>query len=365
MQALEKISVYRLQVPLITPYRLSLGLLKWFDTLIVEIIDRNGETGIGEATVLTGYTEETIEDSWRKAMHIAQLLADAPDSVEPQLTSLVEAFPFTATAFKTALEMLSGSAFLDINQRSTVPLAGLLHSTTEAAIETEMEELLNDGYFTIKVKIGFDPSKDIRLVQAVQNATRGRASIRLDANQGYTAAQAIEFVNAIEPTDIELFEQPCAADDWDAHLAVVRASSIPIMLDESIYGMHDIERAARLKAAAFIKVKLMKLGSLAALAESLQRIKELGMRPVLGNGVACDLGCWMEACVAAKYVDNAGEMNGFLKPRARLLDQPLMFRNGAMIIEPGFRPRLQTIAVRELVQDSIEIPVRKSWAAVQ
>lgn len=360
MHPLEKISVYRLRVPLITPYRLSFGLVKWFDTVIVEIIDRNGEAGIGEATVLTGYTKETIDDSWRTAMHTAQLLADDPDSVASRLTALVETFPFTATAFKTALEMLSGSALLDISDSSTVPLVGLLHATTEAAIETEMEELLNDGFLTIKVKIGFDLSKDIRLVHAVQKTTRGRARIRLDANQGYTAPEAIEFVNSIEPTDIELFEQPCPADDWDSHLAVVRASSIPMMLDESIYGSDDIERAARLKAAAFIKVKLMKLGSLAALAESLERIMALGMRPVLGNGVACDLGCWMEACIAAKHVDNAGEMNGFLKPRARLLDPPLVFREGAIVFEPGFRPHLEISAVREFAVDSIEMSARQS-----
>lgn len=360
MHPLEKISVYRLRIPLITPYRLSFGLVKWFDTVIVEIIDRNGEAGIGEATVLTGYTKETIDDSWRTAMHIAQLLADDPDSVESRLTALVETFPFTATAFKTALEMLSGSALLDISHSSTVPLVGLLHATTESAIETEMEELLNNGYLTIKVKIGFDLSKDIRLVHAVQKTTRGRVQIRLDANQGYTAPEAIEFVNSIEPADIELFEQPCPADDWDSHLAVVRASSIPMMLDESIYGSDDIERAAHLKAAAFIKVKLMKLGSLAALAESLERIKALGMRPVLGNGVACDLGCWMEACIAAKHVDNAGEMNGFLKLHARLLDRPLVFREGAIIFEPGFRPHLETSAVREFAVDSIEMSARQS-----
>ena len=54
----------------------------------------------------------------------------------------------------------------------------------------------------------------------------------------------------------------------------------------------------------------MKLGSLAALARGLERIRELGMEPVLGNGVATEIGCWMEACVARSHIRNAGEMNG-------------------------------------------------------
>lgn len=67
-----------------------------------------------------------------------------------------------------------------------------------------------------------------------------------------------------------------------------------MMLDESIYGLADIEKAARLKAATYVKLKLMKLVTLRALSQAIERIRELGMKPVLGNGVACDPGCWME-----------------------------------------------------------------------
>jgi L-alanine-DL-glutamate epimerase-like enolase superfamily enzyme len=113
-----------------------------------------------------------------------------------------------------------------------------------------------------------------------------------------------------------------------------------MMLDESIYGIDDIDRAAELSAARYIKVKLMKLGTLERLAAAIARIKALGMRAVLGNGVACDLGCWMEACVAARTIDNAGEMNGFLKARSGLLTTPLEFEDGAIVLRTGFAPRL-------------------------
>ena len=42
----------------------------------------------------------------------------------------------------------------------------------------------------------------------------------------------------------------------------------------------------------------MKMGGLASPGSGLARIRELGMEPVLGNGVACEVGCWMEACIA-------------------------------------------------------------------
>jgi L-Ala-D/L-Glu epimerase len=159
-------------------------------------------------------------------------------------------------------------------------------------------------------------------------------------------------VESLDPADIELFEQPCAAGDWGAHLAVARAASVPMMLDESIYGLDDIDRAAELGAARYIKVKLMKVGTLERLAAAIARIKALGMRAVLGNGVACDLGCWMEACVAARTIDNAGEMNGFLKARSRLLTTPLEFDGGAIVLRPGFVPRLDHGRIAPYVLDS-------------
>ena len=126
--------------------------------------------------------------------------------------------------------------------------------------------------------------------------------------------------------------QPCAAADWQSHMEVVRAARVPVMLDESIYGLEEIQRAADLRAARYIKLKLMKLGSMQALGAALERIRALGMRPVLGNGVACDLGCWMEACVAARHIDNAGEMNGFLRAKAGLLTEALEVRAGSLVV---------------------------------
>ena len=339
--ALERIDVHRLRVPLHTPYRLSFGPVEHFDTLIVEVVDRDGRTGLGEATVLTGYTDETIDDAWRIAREFARGLSESAHSDAAAAVVVLGArYPFTATAFGTALEMLQNGAWLRVAQPVRVPLLGLLHAEHEDAIATEFEQLLASGFRTVKVKVGFDALADAKRVKAVQRAVRGRARIRLDANQGYTAEQGVAFVRALEPADIELFEQPCAAGDWEAHLAVARMAPVPMMLDESIYGLPDIERAAELRAARFVKLKLMKCVTLERLAAALERIRALGMQPVLGNGVACDLGCWMEACIAARAIDNAGEMNGWLKARERLLAQPLRVEQGAIVLDPGFEARL-------------------------
>jgi o-succinylbenzoate synthase len=339
----DRIDVHRLCIPLVTPYRLAFGPVDHFDTIVVEITDRDGRVGLGEATVLTGYTDETIDDSWRVARDFASQFSTMDAGLAfDSIATLGARYPFTATAFGSALEMLAGSAALQVRETTRVPVLGLLNAEREEAIAAEFEQLLAAGFRTIKVKVGIDAFRDAQRVRAVQRVVAGRARIRVDANQGYTADEGIAFVEALDPAGIELFEQPCAAGDWDAHLAVARAASVPMMLDESIYGIDDIDRAAELEAARYIKVKLMKLGTLARLAAAIARIHALGMRAVLGNGVACDLGCWMEACIAARAIDNAGEMNGFLKPRSGLLTMPLEFDAGAIVLRPGFAPRLDT-----------------------
>jgi L-alanine-DL-glutamate epimerase-like enolase superfamily enzyme len=368
MYLIEKITLYRLRVPLLVPYRLAFGPVEHFDTIIAEVADREGKVGFGEATILTGYTDETIDDSWRAARQFAARLVGGPPAsgtqgAQREVQQLGCAFPFTATAFGTALEMLAGSELLNLPADASVPLVGLLNAKDEDSMHTEVWQLLDAGYRTIKVKVGFDVGKDIRLVKVVQKVVKGRARIRLDANQGYTAEQGIAFARALDAADIELFEQPCTAGDWDSHLAVARVSPVPMMLDESIYGLADIEKAATLRAAAYIKLKLMKLVTLEGLARALQRIKELGMKPVLGNGVACDPGCWMEGCIAARHIDNAGEMNGFMKPRASLLRDRLEFREGAMRLRAGFSPRLDSAGIEATLVESIVCAPRRVTAA--
>src|SRR3546814_12418659 len=62
------------------------------------------------------------------------------------------------------------------------------------------------------------------------------------------------------------------------------------------------------------------------------------MEAVLGDGLGSEIHNWLEACVARTTVRNAGEFNGFLKPRERLLTPPMPFRDGSLHLPAGYRP---------------------------
>jgi L-Ala-D/L-Glu epimerase len=357
---IERVDVHRLEIPLERPYRLAFGPVTHYDTLVVTVTGRNGRVGHGEATLLTGYTDETIDAGHALARDIArQLPGIASTAACARLASIGERSPFIATAFHTALDMALGHPLLSPAAGTRVAILGLLQGADEAELRDHFARLVADGYRTIKVKVGFDVARDLAALATIQSIVGGRVPIRVDANQGYSAAEAVAFIDAVDPAGIELFEQPCAAGDRDAHRRAAAAAAkagLPLMLDESIYGLADIEAAASEQACRFIKVKLMKFIGIDALARAIGRIRALGMVPVLGNGVACDLSCWMEACVAARFIDNAGEMNGFLKARRTLFAKPLVFVDGAIVLDaaqPALDPDMLAMHVRS--RDSFRI----------
>jgi L-alanine-DL-glutamate epimerase-like enolase superfamily enzyme len=162
--------------------------------------------------------------------------------------------------------------------------------------------------------------------------------MRLDANRAYSEADACRFAATLDPTGIELFEQPCRAEDWEANAKVASASPVPVMLDEPICDLADVKRASEIRNVGFCKLKLKRFGGLDLLREALDTVRKCGMESVLGDGLSSELGCWMEACIARVTTRNAGEFNGFLKPKDRLFARPLQFIAGELVLPAGFTP---------------------------
>jgi hypothetical protein len=119
-------------------------------------------------------------------------------------------------------------------------------------------------------------------------------------------------------------------------------SRVPLMLDEPICALSDIDRAAGIEGVGLCKVKLKRFGSLAALAQAIRHLEARGLGAVLGDGLGAEINCWMEARVADGLIDNAGEFNGFVKirPEARLLAAPLPFAAGEIVLPAGWWPEI-------------------------
>lgn len=341
--SISEVTLRRVDLPLSTPYRLSYRTFETFEPIVVEIRDGDGREGWGEQHISPGSSEETREGGWAFACEFAERLVGLDIETAVETVSQASArSKVAATALVTALEMLTRPAMLETESETRLPLLTPFNAVDASEVAEEVERRLEEGFRTFKIKVGKDVRSDLNRISAIQDAANGRATLRIDANRAFNREDAISFATSIDPQNIALFEQPCAAEDWDANAAVAKFSRVPLMLDEPICAPTDIDRAAGIEGVGLCKVKLKRFGSLAGLEAAINQVKTNGMDAVLGDGLGSEINCWMEACVARRTIDNAGEFNGYLKvrPESRLLETPLGFEMGEMVIPAGFRPQM-------------------------
>ena len=355
---IEKVSLFRLKIPLKRPYKIATAEMKAFDCVIA-LLQAEHLEGLGEAMAdIQGYFWETPEGVWQFAREKGQkILGLSVASAHQFISPFAKDQPCAATPFLTAIEVLSSApALTPPSETRPVPLVGILQATEGKDIEREVQGFISQGYGTLKIKVGFHIDEDIRKVRMAQEAIRGKALIRLDANQGYTFLQAKKLVQNIEPQGIEFLEQPFEEKEWDSMAALAKLSPIPLGLDESIYGIESLEKTVRLSCARFVKFKIMKMGSANALARAIETAKKLGLEVILGNGAAGEISCYHEALISSKMLHRAGEMNGFLKQKESILSRELTTRAGEFILEPDFSLKFDPAKIDRFAVDRVTFP---------
>ena len=352
MASIRRIEVRRLRMPLVKPYRLSYRTFEEFEPFVVLVEGADGTTGFGDAHISPGSSSETREGGWAFiASHAPRMIGLAPDDAKALVLADFAQSKAATTALVSAIEVFEGLELLDVPETTTLPLLTPVGSLIEAEIAVEVETLLAEGFRTFKVKVGKDVEADLARVAIIQRCVRGQATLRLDANRAFSRAQGIAFASRLDPEGIELFEQPCEAEEWEANGAVAAVSPVPLMLDEPICTLSDIARAGDMPRVGFCKLKLKRFGSLERLKEGLDAVRAHGMEPVLGDGLGSEIQGWLEAAVALTTIANAGEFNGFLKPKDRLFENPIPFADGAIRLPANYRPRLDAAALDRFTVD--------------
>jgi L-alanine-DL-glutamate epimerase-like enolase superfamily enzyme len=345
---IEKINLYRFRVPLKRPYKIATAEMKDFDMTVV-VIRAEGHEGLGEAMAgVPGYFWETPDEVWNFALTQSPLLVGLEaEKARTRLLSFKSKNPCAITPFLSGIEMAAGSSILAAPvQAQEVPLVGILQATDKVGVEKEIGHFLSSGCETIKIKVGFDPDKDLAKVKMAQKIIDGKAQIRIDANQGYRFPQAEKFVREIGPEGIEFFEQPLKENEWEAMAALSKISRVPLGLDESIFGMESVEKARELQCCRFVKFKLMKIASAEILAQNIKKCEEYGFGVVLGNGAAGEINCYLEALVASRTTRRAGEMNGFYKQTESILAAPIQSSGSKILLGPGYSLGLNPEKIR-------------------
>lgn len=132
--------------------------------------------------------------------------------------------------------------------RDTIPMiaiGGYYEEPGLPPIEEEIESYLARGMIGMKFKIGrLSPEEDARrLERAVKTAPDGW-TFMVDANQGYTLREAIEFTRiASRFVELRWFEEPCLWPDDRLAMRDVRRTGVPVTAGQteiSHAGMRDL-----------------------------------------------------------------------------------------------------------------------------
>ncbi len=352
MTNIKEVRLRRLRLPLSKPYRLSYRTFNEFEPYVVEVLGDDGSCAFADGHISPGSSGETREGGWSfLRRYLAKLPGRNAETAKELVLAEFEESKVAATACTVALEVLERHPVLAIERDIELPLLTPIGALDKGGIEAEIEEALAAGFRTFKIKVGKDLEGDLQRLGWIQSTTAGRATLRVDANRAYDRDDAIRFAEIVDPEGIELFEQPCEADDWESNAAVAAVGTLPLMLDEPICSLADIERAADIPGVEFCKVKLKRFGSLDQLQAGIDHIYRHDMTPVLGDGLGSEIHSWLEACIASRSITNAGEFNGFLKPTERLFMNPLPFAGGAVQLAKGYWPRLDEDKLERLTVD--------------
>jgi L-alanine-DL-glutamate epimerase-like enolase superfamily enzyme len=146
----------------------------------------------------------------------------------------------------------------------------------------EAKRWIGDGFSCLKIKGGIDVETDIERILEVRRAVGEKIGLRFDANQGYSVAESIEFVDRTRSARLELIEQPTAKGEPDLLGRVTAEVAIPVMADESLMNLRDAFRLARRNLVDMVNIKLMKVGGIAEALHVNSVARSAGLEVMVG-----------------------------------------------------------------------------------
>ena len=291
------------RVPLRTPFRTALRTVESVDDIIVSIHTDSGHVGHGEAAptaVITGDTQGAIVAAISTV--IAPRLIGREVADLNALTRLVQTALARNTSAKAAVEIALYDLFAQLHGAPLYRILGGGNPVLSTDITISVNDVdtmvvdalsaVDRGYRSLKIKIGTDPARDLERIRAIHAAVDGRASLRLDANQGWTPKHAVQAMRQLEDAGIhaELLEQPVKAHDLAGLKFVTDRVHTPVMADESVFGPVELIELIRLRAADIVNIKLMKSGGLS---------NAIKLADIAGlHGMDCAIGCMIETSIS-------------------------------------------------------------------
>ena len=285
---------HRHRAALLRPFVTAARRTEAVEYVVAEVELAGGTIGQGSAAETVAVTGESaasiagaIDGPLRQAL-------EGTSGTITELSARIAGALERASSAKAALEVALHDAWARVCEQPLVELLGgrledgLLNDMTISLADPPVmaaraREAAERGEQILKIKLGHDIDEDRRRLAAVVEAAPS-VRLRLDANQGWTARQAIEIITGFEAEGlpVELVEQPVPAADLEGMLQVTSAVAMPIMADESVWTVQDARRLVDAGAADLLNIKLAKTGGIRGALAIADVAQEAGIDCMVG-----------------------------------------------------------------------------------
>lgn len=306
---IKRVNLYRIRLPFRKPFATAKGTLSFRESLLVEVVDHAGRTGLGECVSFPTdwYLPEVLDQDIRilreqliplvlntVLLHPSEadgLFAACPGAnelpmgrgaLEPALWDLY------GKIVEQPLWQLIGGQAPEGTDAVAVPAGAAIPVGPVAETVATAQRCVDAGYTRVKLKV--TPGTAYFSVQAVRKAFPDLV-ISLDANQSFTEHD-IEELRNLDELDIAWIEEPLdprrpvasGPHDLFARLAQLqRRIKTPVCLDESIVSARDLARVLKHPELKCFALKIGKFGGIEPALQFVHMAQARGMRVWMGG----------------------------------------------------------------------------------
>ncbi|MCH7723917.1 MAG: dipeptide epimerase, partial [Bacteroidetes bacterium] len=174
-------------------------------------------------------------------------------------------------------------------------------------IKTKIDEANDFKY--LKIKLGAENDKEI--IETIRSATN--KPLYVDVNQGWEDKQeALEMIEWLFEKNVILIEQPLPKENIDDIAWLNEKSPLPIIADEAVKRLCDLEKVKDLYSG--INIKLMKSTGLREALLMINKARDFGLKIMLG--------CMTETSCAVSAAAHLSSLANWID-----LDGPLLISN--------------------------------------
>jgi L-alanine-DL-glutamate epimerase-like enolase superfamily enzyme len=249
-------SAYRIP----TDFPESDGTLEWNATTMV-LVEVTGadQTGIG-FTYADGATARLINDTLAEVVNGQNAMATSANWL-----AMVKAIRNLGRPGISSMAIAAAdNALWDLKARILgLPLVTLLGAARDAVtaygsggftsydhnrLQKQLSEWVEQGFSSVKMKVGREPHKDPDRVAAARKAIGPDVDLFVDANGAYTRKQALELSKRFHDFGVSWFEEPVSSDDLDGLRLLRDRAPAGMQIAAGEYG-YDLPYFERMLAA--------------------------------------------------------------------------------------------------------------------